>query len=241
MTSVETGRDRRRLARDAGYRSTSFPSILAGTLVAFGTVGVALAVAGAVGNQVGLTTDGISTSEWRNAGIAASIAATVVLFLAFFFGGYTAGRMGRRAGLRNGLGVFVLAALVIAVVAGLASWLGDPESVRQNLSDSGVPTNADTWSDIGIGSAIAWGVAMLLGSILGGIKGERWHGRYVTAASERRLEQAKADEQPERPTQRLGEDPTTIDVRDEHTVMDGEPSVEEERERLRAGRGDVGL
>jgi hypothetical protein len=240
MTSVETGRDRRRLARDAGYGSTSLPSILAGTLVAFGTVAVALAVAGAVGNQVGLTTDGISTREWRNAGIGGAVAATVVLFLAFFFGGYTAGRMGRRAGLRNGLGVFVLAALFIAVVAGLAAWLGDPQSVRQNLSNNGVPTNADTWGDIGIGAAIAGGVAMLLGSVLGGIKGERWHGRFVTAATERRRERAKADEAP-RATQRLGDDATTIDVRDDQAVMDGEPSVEEERERLRTGRGDVGL
>jgi hypothetical protein len=240
MASVESGRDRRRLARDAGYGSTSFPSILAGTLVAFGTVAVALAVAGAVGNQVGLTTDGISTREWRNAGIAAVAAATVVLFVAFFFGGYTAGRMGRRAGLRNGLGVFVLAALVIAVVAGLASWLGDPTSVRQNLADNGVPINANTWSDIGVGAAIAWGVAMLLGSILGGIKGERWHGRLVTAATEGRLQRTKADEKP-LPKHLLGGDPTTIDVRDEQTVLDGEPSVEEERERQRSGRSDVGL
>ncbi|MCU1373267.1 MAG: hypothetical protein JWO68_553 [Actinomycetia bacterium] len=240
MATVESGRDRRRLARDAGYGSTSLPSILAGTLVAFGTVAVVLAVAGAVGAKVGLTTDGISTHEWRRAGIAGAAIATVVVFLAFFFGGYTAGRMGRRAGLRNGLGVFVLAALVIAVVAGLTAWLGDTSSVRQNLADNGVPTGANTWSDIGIGAAIAAGVAMLIGSILGGIKGERWHGRFVTAATEGRLERTKADVRPA-PKHRLGDDPTTVDLRDEQTALDGEPSIEDERERARTGRSDVGL
>ncbi|MCU1487212.1 MAG: hypothetical protein JWN67_3958 [Actinomycetia bacterium] len=239
MRTVESARDRRRLARDAGFGQTSFPSILAGTLVAFGAVATVLAIAGAVGANAGLTSDGISTNEWRQAGIAGAAIATVVVFLAFFFGGYTAGRMGRRSGMRNGLGVFVLAAAVIAIVVGLTAWLGDAESVRQRLSDNGVPTGANTWSDIGIGAAIAAGVAMLLGSLLGGAKGERWHGRLVTAAVEKRDERTKAEEAP-RPRHALGQDETSIDLREDPTVAQ-EPSIEEERENQRIARSDVGM
>jgi hypothetical protein len=240
MRTVETARDRRRLAKDAGYGSTSFPSIVAGTLVAFGAVATVMAIAGAVGANIGLTTEGISTAEWRNAGIAGAVAAAVVLLVSFFFGGYTAGRMGRRAGMRNGLGVFVLAALVIAVVAGLAAWLGDPGTVRQAASDNGLPTSANTWSDIGLGAGIAAVVAMLLGAVLGGIRGERWHGRFVTAAAEGREERIER----ERPVAAgrghvVGQDATTVSSRkddDEVTGsgrVEGDLSVEEERERER--------
>jgi hypothetical protein len=242
MRTVETAKDRRRLAREAGYGSTSFPSILAGTLVAFGAVAIVLAVAGAVGAKVGLTTSGISTHDWRRAGMAGAAAAAVVLFLSFFFGGYTAGRMGRWAGFRNGLGVFVLAALVIAVVAGLAAWLGDPTSVRQAAADNGVPTSANTWSDIGIGAAVAAGVAMLLGSLLGGIAGERWHGKFMTAVEAGRVERERVVER--RPKHLVGQD-ETVDLRDHEVVgrgtVDGDLSVEEERERQRTGRSDVGM
>jgi hypothetical protein len=241
MRNVETARDRRRLAEDAGYGSTSFPSIVAGTLVAFGAVAIVMAIAGAVGAKVGLTTEGISTQDWRNAGIAGAAIAAVVLFLSFFFGGYTAGRMGRRAGMRNGLGVFVLAALVIAVVAGLAAWLGDPDSVRQAASDTGVPTSANTWSDIGLGAGIAALVAMVLGAVLGGIRGERWHGRFVTAAAEGREERLGRDRTEVSDRHHVvGQDATTDDHRDDdHEVagsgsIKGDLSVEEERERARA-------
>jgi len=207
MRTVETAKDRRRLARDAGYGSTSFPSILAGTLVAFGAVATVLAIAGAIGAEVGLTTDGISTEEWRNAGIAGAAIAAVVLFLSFFFGGYTAGRMGRRAGFSHGLAVFALAVIVVAVVVGLTAWTGTVDTVRDNLADNGVPTDADTWSGVAIGALVASVVAVFLGSVLGAVRGERWHGRIEQAAVAART-------------------PETIDL----TRPENQPSVEAERE-----------
>lgn len=236
MATLETARDRRTLAKEAGYGTTSFLSVLAGMLVALGAVALVMAALGAVGSQLGLDVDGISTSDWRTAGIAGAAVAAGVLFLAFFFGGYTAGRMSRRAGTKHGLLVFLLTAVVAAAIAGLAAWLGDTSEVTSALDDNGVPRDANTWSDIGIGAAIAAGVAVLLGSVLGGSRGDRWHGRLVTAATERRAEVQR--ERSERP--RLGEDPTTIDLRDRdddrYDGVDGdhrELSVEEERERSR--------
>lgn len=239
MATVETAKDRRRLVEEAGRPSTSFVSILAGVLTAFGAVALVLAVAGAVGSQVGLTTEGISTSEWRQGGVAAAVAATVVVFLAFFLGGYTAGRMSRRAGLWHGVGVFVLGAVIVAVVVGLSAWLGDSDSLRDTLAENGVPTDANTWSDIGIGAAVAAGVAMLVGSLLGGVQGDRWHTGLLRAVVDRRATRDARD----RPKHALGHDPTTVDVRDDHDGdrADHELSVEEERERQRTARSDVGL
>lgn len=228
MATLETARDRRTLAKEAGYGTTSFLSVLAGMLVALGAVALVMAALGAVGSQLGLDVDGISTSEWRTAGITGAAVAAGVLFLAFLFGGYTAGRMSRRAGTRHGLLVFLLTAVVVAAVAGLAAWLGDTSEVTTALDDNGVPRDADTWSDIGIGAAVAAGMAMLLGSVLGGARGDRWHGRLVTAATERRAEVRR--ERGERPA--LGDDPTTIDLRD-RADEPRELSVEEERERAR--------
>lgn len=220
---------------------------MAGTLVAFGAVGLAMAVAGAVGSQLGLRTDGISTDEWRDAGLAGAVGAAIVLFGSFLLGGYTAGRMSRRAGARHGLFVFVLAVVVGAVVAGLTAWLGDTTSLRDELSSEGVPVDANTWSDIGIGAGIAGVVAMLLGSIVGGIRGDRWHGRLVTAAIERRNEEidARRHERWRRDEDEGGDRRRAVDLRDrdrgDGDRTETELSVEEERERVRTGRSDVGL
>ena len=204
---------------------TSFISVRAGTLVAFGVVAGVMATAGAVGNELGLSTDGVSSSEWRQAGVAGAVAAAVVLLLAFFFGGYTAGRMSRLHGARHGLLVFVLAAVVIGAVAAAAAIWGDAGSVSDALNDEGVPTDADTWSDIGLGAAIAAGVAMLFGSLFGGWKGARWHDRLIV----------ERDDHRDRPVRRLGDDPTTTVDLSQEQHDDAGLSVEEERERARAG------
>jgi len=208
-------------------------SVIAGTLVAFGAVGVVLAVVGAVGNELGLSTNGISTHDWRNMGLVAAVIATAVLFGAFFFGGYSAGRMSRRAGASHGAAVFAVSLIVVAVVVGLTSWMGATSTLRDNLSSNGVPTDAQTWSGLAIGAIIAGTIAMLAGALLGGMKGDRWHGRLETRAADGR-------ETEDRRRRLLGDDPTTsmpIDL----TAVDREPSIEEERENARIARQDVGL
>jgi hypothetical protein len=195
------------MVQEAGLPSTSMVSVIAGALAAFGVVGIILAVTGAVGNQLGISTDGVSTDEWQNLGIGAAIAVAVVLFGAFFFGGYTAGRMSRRTGASHGAAVFAFSVLVVAVIVGLTAWSGTTDTIRDNLVDNDVPTDAATWSGIAIGAVIAATAAMLLGAVLGGIRGERWHGRVEARATEART-------------------PRTIDL----TEPANQPSLEEERE-----------
>lgn len=216
-TTVESSRERRHLVKDAGFPTTSFVSVVAGFLVALGTIALIGGIAAAVGSGLGISTDGISTDEWRQAGIGGAVAAAVVFFVAFFFGGYTAGRMGRRAGFRHGLLVFGLMVLVGGVIAALTAAFGDADAARDAFQDQGVPTDGDTWSDIGLGAGIAAVAAMLLGSILGGIKGEKWHGKLLSAYADRHD-----------PVAVTRDDGTIVDLRndEERTAL----SVEEERE-----------
>jgi hypothetical protein len=105
-----------------------------------------------------------------------------VLFISYFFGGYVAGRMARRAGAVNGVLVFVLAVLV-AIGAGVAIGAqADTEAVVSNLRSLGVPTSGSEYGAIGTVAGLASLVAMLVGSILGGLSGERWHGKLAKRA-----------------------------------------------------------
>jgi hypothetical protein len=147
--------------------------------------------------------------------------------------------MSRRAGASHGTAVFAVALVVIAVVVGLTAWMGGTSAIRDNLSSNGVPTDANTWSGIALGATIAGMVAMLVGSVLGAIKGERWHGRVEKRAAESRSDMPE-DEGEERPRRQLGEDPTMTTPIDLNEA-EREPSVEEERENRRIARQDVGL
>lgn len=182
LNRVESSSDRRELARDASMGQVSPISVLAGTLVAYAAFAVLAAVVAAVLGAVGVDTTGLTSNDWRQAGIGGGIVAALVLLVSYFFGGYVAGRMARRAGALNGGLVFVLA-LLIAIVVGVAvgSQTGT-EGVAGNLRTLGVPTSGAEYGDIATVAGIAAIVAMLLGAVLGGKAGERWHGKLATRA-----------------------------------------------------------
>jgi hypothetical protein len=178
---VETPRDRQALAADAGVGRISLGSVLAGTLVAYGAFAVLLAIAAAVVKAVGFNTD-LSSNEWRQLGAGGGAAVAVVLFFSYLYGGYVAGRMARRSGVMNGLLVFFLGIVVAVGVAALARQFTDGDTVVNNLRNIGVPTTRSEWGDIGTVAGIGSLVAMVLGSVLGGALGERWHGKFLTRA-----------------------------------------------------------
>lgn len=49
------------------------------------------------------------------------------------------------------------------------------ERVRESLRNFGVPTSGRQWDDVGTVAGIAALVGMFVGSLLGGVLGERWH------------------------------------------------------------------
>jgi hypothetical protein len=179
--SYESPKDRASLAREAGLSRLSFPSILAGVLVAYGAFAVLAALLGAVATAIGLNAD-LNRNDWATLGVGSAIAVAVVLLLAYLFGGYVAGRMARRAGLLNGLAVFLLALLLVAVVGAVVANQTDAESIASNLRSLGIPTTGTEWGKVGTVAGIGSLAAMLLGALLGGVLGERWHSKLTRRA-----------------------------------------------------------
>jgi hypothetical protein len=179
---VETGRDRAALTREAGIGKLSLISVLAGVLVAYGAFAVLAALAGAAAATIGLTSD-LSANNWAELGVGSAIVAAVVLLVAYLFGGYVAGRMARRAGLLHGLGVFILALVIVALVAAVTATQADTSAIRGNLRSLGIPTTGAEWGEVGTLAGIGSLAAMLVGALLGGLLGERWHTKLTRRAA----------------------------------------------------------
>jgi hypothetical protein len=205
--SYESPQDRASLAREAGLSRLSFPSILAGVLVAYGAFAVLAALVGTVAAAIGLNTD-LNRNDWATLGVGSAIAVAVVLLVAYLFGGYVAGRMARRAGLLNGLAVFLLALLLVAVVGAVVASQADAETIGSNLRSLGIPTTGTEWGKAGTVAGIGSLAAMLLGALLGGVLGERWHSKLTRRA-------VSGKYRPDRRDQPAGRDhDQTLDQRD---------------------------
>lgn len=182
LNRVESSRDRSDFARAADMGQVSLISVLAGTLVAYAAFAILLAVVAAVLGAIGVDTAGLTSNDWREAGITGGIIAAVVLLLSYFFGGYVAGRMARRGGALNGGLVFLLAVLIAVGVGALVGSQANTEGLADNLRSLGVPTTGSEYGDIATVAGIAAILAMLLGAVLGGKAGERWHGKLASRA-----------------------------------------------------------
>jgi len=182
---VETGRDRKALVADAGFKQVSFMSAIAGVLAAYGAFAVLAGLTVGVVRAVNADID--VAGQWRDLGLAGGLVVAGLLFLAYLFGGYVAGRMARRAGTVHGVLVFVLGVIVAAGAAALARWMGGAEVATSNLRDLGVPTTAAEWGDIATVAGLASLGAMLLGGLVGGALGERWHAKLVARALDPRI------------------------------------------------------
>jgi hypothetical protein len=204
MKTIERARDRKALVAAAGLPTTSWLSVLAGTLTAIGAVALLLAALAGIGELFDFSTSDLNGGNWDDIGLAGAIAFAVVTLVGYLFGGYVAGRMARRAGLRHGVLVFVLGLLLTLGAAGIASAISDRDAAADRLRDQGVPTDADDWSGLGVVAGLATLGAMLVGSVLGGTRGERWHGRLVTRAADpsvRSRDEQRAEETEVRATE----------------------------------------
>jgi hypothetical protein len=151
-------------------------------LVAYGAFAILLGIAAAVAGALGATTD--LSSNWDRLGTAAGLVVAGLLFLSWLSGGYVAGRMARRRGLLHGLAVLVLGVVVVAAVAALVRSAADTTTVADNLRSLGLPTTAAEYGHAGTVAGLASLVAIVLGSLLGGSLGERWHGRLLARAAD---------------------------------------------------------
>lgn len=156
-----------------------------GWLTATGMTVVLLALVAAVGalfrvqNLLGLQQGA------QAVGIGGAIALLVVLLIAYYCGGYVAGRMARFSGLKQGLAVW-LWAVIVAVLLGIAGAIAGTSTgaVGQLGSVARLPLSPSTLTVAGIVTALAVLVVTLVGALLGGLAGMRYHRRVDRAGLE---------------------------------------------------------
>jgi hypothetical protein len=178
--SYESPKDRAGLAREAGLGRLSFPSILAGVLVAYGAFAVLAALAGTVAAAVGLNTD-LNRNDWATLGLGSAIAVAVVV--------------------------------LVAVVAAVAASQSDAEAIGSNLRSLGIPTTGTEWGKAGTVAGIGSLAAMLVGALLGGVLGERWHSKLTRRAVSGNYRPNRDDQPANRDHDRPAHD-QTLDQRD---------------------------
>jgi len=154
-----------------------------GWLTATGTAVLLTALVAAAGTAVGVATNtevGQATSQATQkastVGLAGGIVLLAILFVAYYCGGYVAGRMARFNGAKQGVAVWLWAVVIAIVVAILGAVAGSKYNLLANLNSfPRIPVNEGTLSTGGIIALVAVALASLVGAVLGGLAGMRFH------------------------------------------------------------------
>ena len=172
-------------AQRARFGGIKWGAAFFGWLSANGLAVVLVALLSAAGVALGLA-QGVDTADEaadqvETLGIGGGIAVLVVLFLAYLAGGYVAGRMARFDGARQGLAVWVVGLLVVVLLAVAGVILGAQYNVLSQLNLPRIPIDEGTATTAGIITLVAILLVTLLGAVLGGKLGERYHRRVDRA------------------------------------------------------------
>jgi hypothetical protein len=168
------------------FGGMKFGSCFFGWLTASGTAVLLTALVTGIGAALGLSRNveaaGTSATQAQSVGLVGGIVLLAIIFVAYLAGGYVAGRMARFNGLKQGLGVW-LWAVVIAILVGVAGWLAGAQFdvLAQLNSFPRLPLNEGTLTTGGIIVAIGVVVVSLVGALLGGLAGMRYHRRVDRA------------------------------------------------------------
>ncbi|NAZ78062.1 hypothetical protein GTQ99_22015, partial [Kineococcus sp. T13] len=178
--------------RDA-HGGVKVGSAFFGWLTATGTAVLLTALLAATGTAVGLaTTDDVGSAvdsvtqqaagEAATVGVVGAIALLVVLLVSYFCGGYVAGRMARFDGAKQGIAVWAWAVVIAVVVAVLAAVAGSRFDVLGRLNAfPRIPVDAASLTGGSIIALVAAALVSLLGAVLGGLAGMRFHRRVDKA------------------------------------------------------------
>ncbi|WP_392541912.1 hypothetical protein [Oryzobacter telluris] len=160
-----------------------------GWLTAMGTAVILTALLAAAGTAVGISNAATvsevaadTVGDPATVGVLGAVALALVVFLAYYCGGYVAGRMARFDGARQGVAVWAWAVVVAVVVAVLGAVAGDQYNVLARLDGfPRVPVGEGDITTVGIIAVVVVLVTSLLGAILGGLAGMRFHRRVDRA------------------------------------------------------------
>ncbi|MCU1443056.1 MAG: hypothetical protein JWQ59_1206 [Cryobacterium sp.] len=154
-----------------------------GWLTATGTAVLLTALVAAAGAAVGLGASG-SVDEAANAasqnaetvGLWGAISLIVIMLIAYYCGGYVAGRMARFDGAKQGVAVWLWAVVIAIVVAIVVAIAGSQFNILANLNGfPRIPIDEGNLTAGSIITAILVALAGLIGAILGGVAGMRYH------------------------------------------------------------------
>jgi hypothetical protein len=166
-------------AQRAVFGGIKWGAAFFGWLSANGLAVLLIALLSATGVALGLARGVDSADEAaeqvETLGIGGGIAILVVLFLAYLAGGYVAGRMARFDGARQGVAVWLVGLLVVLVLAAAGAILGAQYNVLQQLNLPRIPIDEGTATTAGIVTLVAILLVTLLGALIGGKVGERYH------------------------------------------------------------------
>lgn len=170
-----------RLRQRERFGGMNWGSAFFGWLVAVGMGVILTAIVAAAGTAIGLT-NGASKSDAGTIGIVGGALLIAVSFIAYYCGGYVAGRMSRFDGARQGFGAWAIGLIVTLLVAAAGAIFGDQYNVFDKLNLPRIPLNASDITTGGIITLVAIVVATLIGAVLGGKLGQRYHWRVDRAA-----------------------------------------------------------
>jgi len=188
-----TDHDSVRAREKEAFGGMKFGSAFFGWLTTIGATILLVAIVSAVAAGIGIDT-GASSQDLRGVGIGVAIALLVILFIASFIGGYVAARMARFNGARQGFAVW-LWAVVIAIILTIAGLIaGQQTDITSQVNLPSLPVSADELTAGGfIGLAIVL-VVTLIGAILGGLTGMRFHRRVDRAGFDTSRDDAESDQ-----------------------------------------------
>ncbi|WP_223263117.1 YrzE family protein [Arthrobacter sp. NamB2] len=164
------------------FGGMKFGSAFFGWLTATGMFVLLSALVGALATAFGFganlsRSDVTSGSgEAQATGITAAVVLGVILLVSYFAGGYVAGRMARFSGVKQGVAVWLWAIIVAVVLAIVGFILGNQANITERFQGLGVPSSQELTGPGLLGLLVVAAVA-LVGAILGGLVGMRYHRR----------------------------------------------------------------
>lgn len=160
--------------------ATGMAVLLTGLLA---VAGVAISVA--MGTDVSEAADRLG-AEPNTIGLAGAIALLAIFFIAYYCGGYVAARMARFSGPQQGFAVWVWAVIIVVVVAALAAVGAGQYNLLRGLNNfPDIPTDdGGLVTTTGVTAAVAIALSSLVGAVLGGSAGMRYHRKIDRASLE---------------------------------------------------------
>ena len=172
------------------FGGIKFGSAFFGWLTAMGMAVILTAVLAAAGGAVGVAT-GTDAAEASNAagqdpatiGTAGAAVLAIILFVAYYCGGYVAARMARFNGAKQGFAVWLWALLIAVLVAVVGTVAGAKYNVLQQVNSfPRIPVGEGDLTTAGVIALVLVVITTLLGAIVGGAAGMRYHRRVDRTA-----------------------------------------------------------